>query len=78
MAKFYGHFAAAYGTMVLVLMVLSILTRSHIDAGEFGYIGFPILAFLYALIRHGQATSLALQNRVAELERRRSDEPGKF
>jgi len=51
MARFYGHFAAAYGTFWFCLMVAAVLSQSHINAGAFGLWGFPIIAFFYALIR---------------------------
>ena len=51
MIRLYGHFAAAYGTIWFVLMLAAVLTQSRIDAGPFGLFGFPIIAFLYALLR---------------------------
>jgi hypothetical protein len=70
--KFYGHFAAAYGTIWLLLLGLSLITQSHIDAGAFGIFGFPIIALVYALIRLGTDQSpnevWSLQQRVAMLE----------
>jgi hypothetical protein len=70
--KFYGHFAAAYGTIWLLMLGLSLITQSRIDAGAFGLCGFPIIAFVYALIRIGADQSPSevrwLRQRVAELE----------
>ena len=70
--KFYGHFAAAYGTIWLLLLGLSVITQSHINAGPFGLFGFPIIALFYALIRLGADQSANevrwLRQRVAELE----------
>jgi len=70
--KFYGHFAAAYGTIWLLLLGLSLITQSHIDAGAFGLFGFPIIALVYALIRVSTDQSpnevWSLQQRVAQLE----------
>lgn len=51
MRRFYGHFAAAYGTFWLIMMLLAVVTQSHIDAGLFGFIGFPIISLIYAVIR---------------------------
>lgn len=51
MLKFYGHFAAAYGTIWLVLFSVALLTQSHIDAGMFGMCGFPVIAGMYAAVR---------------------------
>lgn len=51
MLRFYGYFAAAYGTFWFCLMVLAVVKQAHINAGGFGFFGFPILAFLYALLR---------------------------
>jgi hypothetical protein len=71
--KFYGHFAAAYGTIWLLMLGLALITQSHINAGTFGLFGFPIIAFVYALIRIGadQSPSVVqcLRQRVSELER---------
>jgi hypothetical protein len=70
--KFYGHFAAAYGTIWLLLLGLSLITQSHINAGAFGLFGFPVIALVYALIRIGTDQSPNevqwLRQRVAELE----------
>ena len=49
--RFYGYFAAAYGTFWLLLFGLAIITQSHIDAGWFGIVGFPLIALIYAGIR---------------------------
>jgi hypothetical protein len=51
MGRFYGHFAAAYGTMCLVMVLLAVVTQSHIETGLFGLIGFPIIALIYAAVR---------------------------
>lgn len=70
-ARFYGHFAAAYGTFWLVLLLFAFLSRSHIDAGAFGMFGFPIMAFLYALMRTpGGASELDPPDEVARLRER--------
>jgi len=49
--NFYGRFAAAYGTCWLLMVVLAVVTQSHIDAGVFGLVGFPLIALFYAVIR---------------------------
>jgi hypothetical protein len=59
MARFYGHFAAAYGTMWLVLLLLALVTQSNINTGLFGLIGFPIIALIYAAIRISSAPASA-------------------
>jgi len=70
--KFYGHFAAAYGTIWLFMLGLSLITQSHINAGAFGLFGFPIISFVYAFIQRGADQSPSeirlLRQRVAELE----------
>ena len=48
--RFYGHFAAAYGTIWLIF-VLSIAFNGHAETGEFGLYGFPVIALVYALLR---------------------------
>ena len=51
MKRFYGNFAAAYGTLWLVMLLLAVVTQRHIDTGLFGLIGFPIIAIIYAVLR---------------------------
>ncbi|MCK6439007.1 MAG: hypothetical protein L6Q71_02255 [Planctomycetes bacterium] len=55
--RFYEHFACAYGTIWLVLLVVAFVTHEHIDAGMFGLVGFPIIALIYAFVRRSQAQS---------------------
>jgi len=72
-ARFYGHFAAAYGTFWLILLLVAVVSQSHVDAGGFGMFGFPLIALVYAVIR---TTTTAretdevqqLRERVARLE----------
>ena len=78
--KFYGHFAAAYGTIWLLLLGLALITQSHVDAGAFGFFGFPLISLVYAWIRAANDSPRSevqrLRQRVAELEEelaRRSD-----
>ena len=66
--RFYEHFACAYGTIWLLLMLVALITQSHIDAGLFGLIGFPIMALIYAFIR--KAGSQKNGDELAELKRR--------
>ena len=73
MMCFYGHLAAAYGTMWFYLFVDAIVTQKSINAGPFGAWGFLVIAFCYALIRssgaHSQAEELkSLRERVRRLE----------
>lgn len=53
--RFYEHFAVAYGTIWLVLMVVALLTQSNINTGAFGMFGFPALALIYAFFRRSQS-----------------------
>ncbi|MCE9636734.1 MAG: hypothetical protein K8T90_13605 [Planctomycetes bacterium] len=57
LGTFYGHFAAAYGTCWLFLFVISLVTQSKVNAGEFGMWGFPLLAGFYAAVRLAAASS---------------------
>ena len=83
MMKFYGHFAAAYGTCWLVVLVVAFLTGSHIETGLFGLVGFPLGALAYAAFRvtaserdessgagrrHSAGDLADLRRRVRELE----------
>lgn len=69
MARFYGHFAAAYGTMWFVLFAVALITQSHINLGEFGMFGFPIISLLYAAFRTTSSKTTS-PNEVAELRER--------
>jgi hypothetical protein len=81
--KLYGHFAAAYGTIWLVLLGLSVISQTRINTGAFGLIGFPVIALVYAFIRLGSEPSpdenMRLQQRllrrVAELEEELQQRP---
>jgi len=71
--RFYGHFAAAYGTFWFVLMLVAVLTQSNINAGLFGLIGFPLIAVVYAFLRMSGSERpvdelTELRARVARLE----------
>ncbi len=58
-ARFYGHFAAAYGTIWLAMMFVAVAGQTHVNAGEFGLYGFPVIAALYACIRLASDSSPA-------------------
>lgn len=76
--RFYGYFAAAYGTIWFCLMLAAVVTQSHINAGPFGLYGFPVIAFVYALLRSAGASADAdetefLRRRVQWLEEQLAD-----
>ncbi len=50
--RFYGHFAAAYGSCWLILFLAAFITQSHINLGELGFFGFPAISFVYAYLRY--------------------------
>ena len=58
MRKFYYDFAAAYGTLWLLMFIIVILTQSSVKLGGFGMIGFPLISFTWAIIMRssGKAT----------------------
>ena len=73
MVTFYTDFAAAYGTIWLLLLACALVSQSHIDAGWFGLIGFPILGLIYAFLRRPDRMAhrgeyQELQNRIAQLQ----------
>ncbi len=73
MSRFYGHFAAAYGTIWFVMMLAAVFSQSHVNAGAFGFCGFPIIALIYAFLRSNEETSetlelIRLRDRVRDLE----------
>lgn len=51
LARFYGHFAAAYGTCWLVVVGAAVLFQTHINTGLFGLVGFVVIAVIYAAMR---------------------------
>ena len=69
--RFYLHFASAYGTFWLVLMAAAVIGQTHIDAGAFGLIGFPVIAGLYAVVRLQQPTPESVE--IARLRRQMAD-----
>ena len=76
--RFYGYFAAAYGTIWFCLMLAAVVTQSHINAGPFGLYGFPVIAFVYALLRSAGASADTdetefLRRRVQWLEEQLAD-----
>jgi hypothetical protein len=67
--KFYGHFAACYGTFWALMMTAAVIGQTHINAGAFGLWGFPVLALLYACCKTNTVdTEVLLQKRIYELE----------
>lgn len=71
MAKWWGYFAAAYGTFWAVLLGLAMLTQSHINTGEFGLYVVPVLCCFYAIWRVSQPDeSVRLRREVAALSAR--------
>ncbi|MDB5334628.1 MAG: hypothetical protein JWN70_247 [Planctomycetaceae bacterium] len=50
--RFYERFASAYGTLVLAVVVIAFFTNRVINLGGLGYIGFPIMAVIYAIVRY--------------------------
>jgi hypothetical protein len=48
--KFYMRFASAYGTLMLVVFLASLVSQSHLNLGWLGYYGFPFLALTYAIV----------------------------
>ena len=62
-------------------MVMAVLTQSHVNAGAFGMIGFPLLSAGYAMYRKdvaqpGDEKMEELQKRIARLETENASESG--
>jgi hypothetical protein len=49
--KFYGHFAAAFGSLWIFFFLIALVTQSRINLGSLGFIGFPIASAVYAHLR---------------------------
>jgi hypothetical protein len=49
--KFYGHFAAAFGSCWLLLFLCAFISQSRINLGEWGLLGPPVISAVYAYFR---------------------------
>lgn len=49
--RFYGHFAAAYGSCWLLLFLCALVTQSSVNLGKLGFFGFPAISAVYAYFR---------------------------
>ena len=49
--KFYGHFAAAFGSLWIFFFLIAFLTQSRVNLGSLGFFGFPIVSAIYAHLR---------------------------
>jgi hypothetical protein len=72
-ARFYGHFAAAYGTFLFLAWLAALVESSHVIVDAFWAVVFPAFALVYALFRtlatSGSSGEIArLRERVAMLE----------
>ena len=63
--SFWTYFTSGYGMLWLTLLFCSLITQTHIDAGLFGLIGFPLIALVYAGIRRSQDADRERDERVA-------------
>ncbi|MCZ6690973.1 MAG: hypothetical protein O7H41_15390 [Planctomycetota bacterium] len=69
----YEHFAAAYGTCWLVVLMVALAGQTHIETGLVGLLGFPIVGLVYACIRYAQTNARIeefqdLRDRISKLE----------
>lgn len=69
-SKSYGHFAASYGTCWLIVIGIAVVTQSHIDTGEVGLWGFPIVGIVYMLIRRASTSDGDRDRETEELRAR--------
>ena len=51
LTRFFGYFAAAYGTCWLAVLFAALLSQRLLDLGVFGLYGFLVIATGYAVIR---------------------------
>lgn len=49
--SFWIHFTSGYG---MTFLSYPFVARTHINAGMFGLVGFPLIALFYALFRRSQ------------------------
>jgi len=49
--RFYGHFAAAYGTLWLIAVIVGLIIQDDVNLGPFGLFGFPLISLIYAFSR---------------------------
>lgn len=45
------HFTSCYGSIWLVMLTYSIFTQNHVNVGEFGVWGFPLISLVYAFLK---------------------------
>ena len=50
--RFYGHFAAVYGSCWLIMFLVAFVTQSYINLGELGFFGFLAISLGYAYLRY--------------------------
>lgn len=62
MNKFWLHFTSAYGAMWFVMFAVALVSQSHIATGKLGFLGFPVIALIYAYYKKDQKTDIELEN----------------
>lgn len=50
--SFLKNFLACYGMLWFIPMAASFMSQTHINTGEFGYYGFPLISLIYAFIMY--------------------------
>ena len=74
MWRFFELWCAGYGLLWAVMLFAALISRSNIDAGVSGLIGFPVIALVHAFVRWSQtARPVTRRSRVEDLEREIDD-----
>lgn len=81
--RFFELWCAGYGLIWALMLTVALLGNSHIDAGEFGLFGFPVIALVYAFVRwpqinadgRGPSRVESLEREVRALQRRLERDP---
>ena len=75
-ARFYGHFAAAYGSCWLIMFLVAFVTQSYINLGGLGFFGFLAISLCYAYFRY--KGNKRLDNTILEIGKWIDGFTGKF
>ncbi|HEY4311798.1 MAG TPA: hypothetical protein VGN12_20290 [Pirellulales bacterium] len=71
MLRFYGEFAAAFGTLVLSVFAFALLAQQDFRTGMPGFIMMILVALAYAIVRTVHRESLRHEREILAARARR-------
>jgi hypothetical protein len=77
--KFYTRFAACYGTIWLVMLIVALISGTNINTGYFGLIGFPAISLIFAFVQDyrekhfDQDENYTLDKKIADIQQQLND-----